>query len=181
MAKNDHAHAVRLVESIQKNIGTDAATALEERFPLSKSATLEKKYEWAKNSCTYLEEHYDTETIIKLRKDCRCNDGNSIAAKLSKYLHKAENIKAFVNAINQQETFAAMEYISDHQLLFCYPQCYCACIKRAAGGVSKTWCYCTLGNAESIFRQVFPGENVKVTLIESIKTGGERCVIKVEW
>jgi hypothetical protein len=46
--------------------------------------------------------------------------------------------------------------------------------------VSRTWCYCTLGNAEGIFKEVFKKE-IKVTLLESIKTGGDRCVIEVEW
>lgn len=48
------------------------------------------------------------------------------------------------------------------------------------GEVSRTWCYCTLGNAEGIFKEVFKKE-IKVTLLESIKTGGDRCVIEVEW
>lgn len=76
--------------------------------------------------------------------------------------------------------FASLEYISDNKILFCYPECYCACVKRVSGELSRAWCYCTLGNAEGIFREVFKKE-IKVTLFESIKTGGEKCVIEVEW
>lgn len=67
----------------------------------------------AKNTCSYLEEHFDTDTIIRIRKVCRCNDGKSIASKLLKYLNRANSIEEFVNTFNQNETFAFMEYVSD--------------------------------------------------------------------
>lgn len=180
MAKNDNAHSVRLVGSLDINVGHDTAKEFEEKYPLSKSANIEKKFEWAKNTCSYLEEHFDTETIIRIRKACRCNDGKSIADKLLKYLNRANSIEEFVNTFNQNETFASMEYVSDHRILFCYPECYCACVKRVPHELSKTWCYCTLGNAEGIFSKVF-GKHVKVTLLKSIKTGADKCVIEVEW
>jgi len=181
LTKNDNAHSVRLVESIRRNAGNDEANNFEEKLPLAKTAGLEKKFEWAKNACEYLEDHFDTETVISIRKECRCNDGKSIAKKILKYLSKANSIKQFVETFNAHETFAILEYISENKLLFCYPQCYCACIKRVPAEVSKTWCYCTLGNAEGIFREVFKRDDIRVTLLKSIKTGGEKCVIEVEW
>lgn len=181
MAKNDNAHSIRLIDSIRRNIGNDVGDEFEERYPLSKSANIEKKYEWAKDVCDYLDEHFDTETIMTLRKECRCNDGKSIANKILKYLNKADSIEQFVKDFNANESFAFLEYISDNKILFCYPECYCACIKRVPGEVSRSWCYCTLGNAEGIFREVFKREDIKVTLLESIKTGGDKCAIGVEW
>lgn len=180
MAKNDNAHAIRLVNSLSRNAGYETVKEFEEKYPLSKSATIEKKFEWAKNTCSYLEQNFDVDTIIKIRKECRCNDGKSIANKLLKYLNKTDSIESFVSAFNENETFAFLEYISDKKILFCYPECYCACVKRVPQELSRTWCYCTLGNAEEIFREVF-GKNVKVTLAESIKTGADKCVIEVEW
>lgn len=95
-------------------------------------------------------------------------------------MNKADNIKEFVCLFNEKETFACLEYISDNKIQFCYPECYCACVKRVPQELSKTWCYCTLGNAEGIFSNVFKTD-VKVTLLESIKTGADKCVIEVEW
>ncbi|MBR2401389.1 MAG: hypothetical protein IKB01_01280 [Lachnospiraceae bacterium] len=181
MAKNDNAHAIRLIDSLRRNIGSDVGDEVEENYPLSKSANIEKKYEWAKNVCDYLDEHFDTETIMSLRKECRCNDGKSIANKILKYLNKADSIEQFVKEFNANGSFAFLEYISDNKILFCYPECYCACIKRVPGEVSRSWCYCTLGNAEGIFREVFKRDDIKVTLLESIKTGGDKCAIEVEW
>lgn len=180
MTKNDNAHSIRLVESLSKNVSYNVAKDFEGKYPLSKSANIEKKYEWAKAACDYLEEKFSTDDIIKIRKECRCNDGKSIANKIVKYLNRAESIEAFVTLFNQNETFASLTYISDQKMLFCYPECYCACVKRVPQELSKTWCYCTLGNAEGIFREVFK-KDVKVTLHESIKTGTDRCVIEVEW
>lgn len=180
MAKNDNAHSIRMIESLRKNVGMKVAEKFEETYILSKSANIDKKYEWAKKVCSYLEENYDMSTIINIRKECRCNDGKSIANKLLKYLNKATDIEEFVRLFNQSETFAYLEYISDHKILFCYPQCYCACVKRVPQKLSKSWCYCTLGNAEGIFRSVFK-KDVKVSLRESIKSGSDKCVIEVEW
>lgn len=180
MAKNDNAHSVRLVDSLRKLAGNNEAECFEEKYPLTKSANIEKKYEWAKNACDYLEEHFDTETIKEIRKECRCNDGKSIAIKILKYWNKVNSVEQFVNDFNENETFAVLEYISDNKILFCYPECYCACIKRVPKEISKTWCYCTVGNAEGIFREVFK-KDVKVELLASIKTGGNKCVIEVEF
>ena len=177
---NDNAHSVRLIDSLTKNVGYETAKEFEEKYPLSKSANIEKKFQWAETACNYLEEHFDTDIIIQIRKECCCNDGKSIANKLLKYLKKTDSIEEFVGLFNQNETFAFLEYISDNNILFCYPECYCACVKRIPQKISKTWCYCTLGNAEGIFSKVFK-KDVKVTLLDSIKAGADKCVIKVEW
>lgn len=138
MAKNDNAHSVRLAESLERNIGYDTAGECVEKYPLSKSANIEKKYQWAKKICNYLEEQFDTDTIVQIRKECRCNDGKSIANKFLKYLNKADSIKEFVSLFNLNETFASLEYISDNKILFCYPECYCACVKRIPQELSRT-------------------------------------------
>lgn len=180
MPKNDNAHSLRLVESLKKNNCSELAEQLEKQYSLSKSASIEKKFEWAKQACTFLEDNLCEEEIITVRKSCICNDGASNAKKLLKYLNKSSGIKEFVENFNANETFASMEYIAENKLLFCYPECYCGCVKRIPEHLTKTWCYCTIGFAESMFGKVFQ-KNVKVTLTESIKTGGKRCAMIVEW
>lgn len=180
MPANDNAHSLRLLDSLRELDGEQAAQEAAERFPLSKSADIEKKFEWAKNICGYLEERYDLEKIVAIRKKCRCNDGKSIAKKLLKYRNQTKDLNAFVRLFNECENSASLEYVSEHTIRFCYPQCYCACVKRVPRKLPKTWCYCTLGNAEGIFQEVFQKE-VRVTLLESIKSGADRCVIEVTW
>lgn len=180
MARNDNPHAIRFIDSLKQEVGEEAAKEFDEKYTLSKSANIEKKFGWAKDVCTYLESHYDEETIVKIREKCRCNDGKAIANKILKYLNKAESIERFVEDFNQHESFAFLEYKTENNIVFCYPECYCACVKRVPKNLSKAWCYCTLGNAEEIFKRVF-GKEVRVSLLESIKTGANRCAIEVEW
>ena len=180
MAKNDNAHAIRFAESLRTYAGVSYAEKFAELYPLSKSADIDKKFMWAQDVCSFLEENFDEETIVKIRRNCRCNDGSSTAKKLLKYWKAADSTGQFVDSFNCKETFASLEYIAENKVRFCYPACYCACVKRVPEQLSKTWCYCTLGNAEEIFRTVF-GENVKVSLLETIKLGAERCVMEVEW
>lgn len=180
MPKNDNAHALRLAESLKKNNCPELAEQLANQYPLSKSASIEKKFDWAEHACSFLEENLKEEEIITVRKYCICNDGASNAKKLLKYLNKTSNTKEFIEEFNRNETFASMEYISENKLLFCYPECYCGCVKRIPENLTKTWCYCTIGFAESMFGKVFQTD-VKVTLKESIKTGADRCAMIVEW
>ena len=88
MPKNDNANSLRLVESLKNNNGPALAEQLETQYPLSKSASIEKKFEWAQHACEFLEKHLTEEEIIKVRKECICNDGKSNAKKMLKYLKK---------------------------------------------------------------------------------------------
>ncbi len=180
MPKNDNAHALRMVSGIEKHAGTDAARQFADQHPLSKSASIEKKHQWAQEACAYLTAHFDENTIRAIRRECRCNDGRAIAEKLLKYLRRNASLQDFVADFNRSETFASLEYVGEKCLLFCYSSCYCACVKRVPGELPRAWCECTLGNAEGIFRAVF-GDSVQVALLESIKTGGTRCAIQVAW
>jgi len=178
MPKNDNAQSIRLVDSLRKNCGDVAAEELAQRYPLSKSADFEKKFKWAEGVCSYLDSNFSEDEILKIRSECRCNDGKSIADKLLKYLKGSGSIEEFVDNFNRSETFAQLVYINDKKIYFCYPECYCPCVKRVPKALSKTWCLCTLGNAAGIFQRVF-GYEVSVNLLESIKSGGSRCVIEV--
>lgn len=50
---NDNSHTIRMVESIKAVIGDKEANEFEEKYPLSKSANLNRKFEWAKEACEY--------------------------------------------------------------------------------------------------------------------------------
>ncbi len=180
MPKNDNAHSLRLIQSLRENVGEEAAREFEVKYPLSKSADVGKKFAWAEAVCGALEERFDEMTIRRVRMDCRCNDGKAIAEKLRTYLNRADTLQDFVEDFNAHETFASLAYISENELHFCYPECYCACVKRVPGTLYRTWCLCTLGNARGIFRELFQKE-VEVELLESIKSGGEKCEIRVNW
>lgn len=180
MAKNDNAHSIRMVESIKSVIGNIDAKEFEEKYPLSKSADLNKKFDWANEVCEYLEKKYDKDTNMRIREKCICNDGKSTATKMLKYFNQTSCISEFVDSFNGNETFASLEYINENKIMFCYHECYCGCVKRVEEQLPEVWCYCTLGYAKSVFSKVF-SKDVKVELIESIKMGGQRCAVSIEW
>lgn len=180
MPKNDNAHSIRMVESIKTVIGNNEANEFEENYPLSKSANVNQKYEWAKETCEFLEKKYDRDTNMSIREKCICNDGKSTAFKMLKYLNQTISISEFVDIFNANENFASLEYIDNNKIMFCYPECYCGCVKRVNEQLSEIWCYCTLGYTKSLFSKVFSKE-VNVQLVESIKTGGQRCAVSIEW
>jgi hypothetical protein len=180
MPKNDNAHSIRMVESLKTVIGDKEANEFGEKYPLSKSANANKKFEWAKEACKFLEKKYDKDTNMRIREKCICNDGKSTAVKMLKYLKQTNSISEFVDSFNDNENFASLEYINNNKIMFCYPECYCGCIKRVNEQLPEVWCYCTLGYAKSVFAEVFSKE-VKVELVESIKMGDQRCAVNIEW
>jgi len=176
MAKNDNAHAVRFYHSLAQ-LDEGAAVEFAGQHPLSKSAGYEKKFAWAQEQCAFLEERFSPEDIGDIRARCHCEDGKAIAARMRGYLNKAGDLQGMAELHNQKETYGRLEAVEDGLLLI-YPQCYCSCVKRVDAPISKTWCLCTLGHARELFSAVFD-KPVQVQLLESVKTGGERCVIKV--
>lgn len=59
---------LELVDSLERHIGYNTVREFEVNYPLSKSADIKKKYLWANTICSYLEEHFNTDTIICIRK-----------------------------------------------------------------------------------------------------------------
>ena len=47
MAKNDNPHALRFISSMEKHNLGEEAIKFSQEHPLSKSANIEKKFEWA--------------------------------------------------------------------------------------------------------------------------------------
>ena len=63
MAKNDNPHALRLLQSMEKQNMADEANKFAKEHPLSKSANIEKKFEWAQKACEFLNESFDDDTV----------------------------------------------------------------------------------------------------------------------
>ncbi len=176
MAKNDNAHARRFYESLAL-LDRDAAVEFAEKHPLSKSATMEKKFAWAKAQCGFLEGRFSLEDIGDIRARCHCEAGAALAARMRGYLAQAADLAAFARLFNEKEKYVSLE-ATEGGLLVIYPVCYCSCIKRVEEHISRTWCLCTLGHVRGLFGQVL-GREPRVELLETIKSGGQRCVVKV--
>ncbi len=176
MPKNDNAHAQRFYASLSQ-LDQEAAIQFAGEHALSKSADFQKKFRWAREQCAFLEKRFSEDEITLIRGRCHCEAGKSLAERMRGYWSSSKNMEEFASLHNQKESYAQLEAVEDGLLLI-YPQCYCACVKRVAEPISRTWCLCTLGYAKDLFSQVF-GKDVEAQLLESVKTGGQRCVVKV--
>ena len=176
MAKNDNSHALKFFHSLSELDG-GAAEEFAREHPLSKSADYKKKFAWAKAQCEFLEERFSPEEIGKVRARCHCEAGAAMAKRMRGYLEKSEGLSEFARIFNEREKYVTLE-AADGGLLFVYPECYCACVKRTPEPISRTWCLCTLGHIRGLMSQVL-GREPQVELLETIKSGGERCIVKV--
>ncbi|MDF2684899.1 MAG: hypothetical protein K0S55_80 [Clostridia bacterium] len=175
--------AQHLYDSIHKNIGQQAADDFACCFPLSKSADFEKKFKWAEKVCRMLEEKYDDETIKTIRIACSCSPSQGRMDEVKQLYTAAGSLNEFAESYNK--TISGSKIWSEGEaLFFSYPTCYCSCVKRMDKQLSKTWCYCTLGYTKKMFDYVLNCDcnaftECDVELIESIKMGDSRCVMKI--
>ena len=177
MPKSDNKHAISLYNSLDKHIGHVAAEDFLEKLPLSKSADYVKKSKWASDVCVYLEEWFAEDEISKIRMECSCRPGDK-AEKVKKLYHTSADYDEFCERFNKE--YAPENNLSHDgkALYFSYPTCYCSYVKRGTGNITNSWCFCTLGYAEKLFSHALSRE-VKVELLESVKTGGEKCLMKI--
>ena len=55
MPKNNHPQALRFLAGMEKHGNQEAGSIFSEEHPLSKSANGNKKFQWAKSLCAFLE------------------------------------------------------------------------------------------------------------------------------
>ena len=177
MPKTDNPHALRLYNSLQKHVNEQTAERIAHQIPLSKSADIEKKFRWAEGVIASLEEEFDEDTVRKVRMDCACGPEMGKIGRLQKLYQAAADMDDFVAKANAKQQGFVFEH-ANGVLYLVYPECYCSCVKQVDKPIAKAWCYCTLGYTKRMFEYVL-GCEVEVELMESVKTGGKVCRIKV--
>ncbi|MEN6312871.1 MAG: DUF6144 family protein [Clostridiaceae bacterium] len=176
MPEKNNPYAQRLYDSLIKHVGIQSAERIK-NLSLSQTASDKKKFEWAEDICTTLEKEFDKNTIKSIRMDCACGPSIGHMEEMKKLYNSTESLVEFAKHINEASMGAA-SWCEGQELFFSYPTCYCSCVKRIDKPLSKTWCYCTLGYTKRMFDYVL-GYDTDVELIESIKTGGSSCIIKI--
>lgn len=178
MAQSTNAQAIRLCDSIEKNVGKADAEDFATKFPLSKFANFQRKFIWANDICKYLEDKYSPQEIKKIRIDCSCNPSKKEMENTRWLYTEATDLDEFVENYNREYAGQHSIWYEGGELFFSYPACYCSCVKRVSETLPETWCLCTLGYTKKLFDYVFECDTA-VELIESIKMGGNRCVVKI--
>lgn len=178
MAKNDNPQVIRFLESMKANGEEEKGEIFVAAHPLSKSATFDKKFEWAKEMCQFMESNFDEDTIKTIRMNCACGPESGKGAKIKAIYEKEKDPYAFVEKANKLKLGFTLEY-DGNSFYLVYPACYCSCVKRVDESLPRTWCYCTLGYTKRMFENIFEKE-VCVELISSIKQGDAKCRIKID-
>lgn len=173
-----NAQGIKLQNAIEKQLGRAAAGAFAEKFPLSESAGDVRKLQWAKDVCDYLDGTYTPDEVRNIRFACSCAPPEGKIAKIKRLYENAKDLYAFTEAFEREYQGANLLWHEGETLYFGYPTCYCSCVKRVKDTLPKTWCLCTLGYTKKLFDAVL-GCDTEVEMIESVKTGGNRCVMKI--
>ena len=178
MAKMTGKQGLKICDALRAEFGDAAADDFAAKLPLSDSADYARKFEWAKGVCNYFDANFTPDETKRLRMACSCTppEGKMRAAR-SMYEASASP-EEFCSAFNR-------EYAPDNSVrfeggayYFSYPRCFCSCVARADGTLPAAWCLCSLGYVKKLFDHAFECDN-EVELIESVKTGGTRCVMKI--
>jgi len=177
MAKPENPQANRLYESLLQHISEEAAERIANVMPLPKVPTAQKSFAWAESVCAGLAKSFDLETVKKVRMDCACGPGAGKIEKLRRLYKSAVGLADFAEKANALQGGYTILH-EDGALTLEYPECYCACVKKVDKPISAAWCYCTLGYTKRMFAGVL-GREVGVELLESVKTGGTCCRIKI--
>lgn len=97
-------HAQRLDSALRTHVGNDFADALLRGHPLSVSATPERKFRWAICVCGALSS-LPPETAHAIRRDCRCNDGRTMANQIAACIRKAGGLAGGCRLFTQTNPF----------------------------------------------------------------------------
>ena len=101
MPKNDNPQVRRFLASMEKHGQQEAVSQFCEGNPLSKSANGNKKFQWAKSLCAFLENHYDDESVKAIRMDCACGPKYGYGgSKLKAVYEKSRDPYDFVEKAN---------------------------------------------------------------------------------
>ncbi len=174
MSEPVHPQARRLYDSLRRHGGEEAAALVP---PLAKTPAPNKAFAWAEAACAALEARFSPEEIQKIRKDCACGPAQGRMDAMRRLWERSADLDDFTARFNASKQGAEM-WTEGGDLYFAYPACYCSCVNKVDAPLPRTWCLCTLGYTERMFSYAFD-RPMRAELLESVKTGGRRCVLRV--
>lgn len=173
----ENTQAKRLFDSLLNHIDEKTAYDIACGIKLSKSPSDKKKLEWAEHICNRLDNSFEKEKVKQIRMGCCCKPSLAKMKELKKVYTESVNLIDFAEKLNSLNLGASF-WCDNNALFICYPVCYCSFVKNIDKRLPISWCYCTLGHAKYMYEYVFDCE-AEAELLESIKSGGTRCVIKI--
>lgn len=170
----------RLKKSLTKHISKKDAEEFLALIPLAVNAGADQRGLWVENMCRALEDHFDKEEIIEIRKDCYCDENGRLqeAAKSLREVYESVgcDLENMVAVLNESGAGWYMEGKVLYTKMFV---CECPMLEQGRIHQSLTWCHCTAGYSKALFEQIFE-RPVEVEVLQSIKQGFDYCLMRVE-
>lgn len=127
---------------------------------------------WIKELLRNLDEHVDESTKEKILRACgeKCPFTHLSDERLMEIKASSKTDTDFLNNLCSQWRMVNEE----GQFYVVFDQCYCPMVSEDIQGVSKTLCYCTLGNLKHKFSTGLDQE-FEIEMLRSILAGDTEC------
>ena len=100
------------------------------------------------------------------------------AVRIAKKLYaKSDNIKEFLNLLNEADIGGKNLHISDGKIISVYKKCYCN-IPKKVDNLNKNYCECSAGWYMRLFSEVFE-KKVNVEIVDTIVNGASECTFEI--
>ena len=131
---------------------------------------------WVLNTMKRMEDHFDRDTLKKIRMNCQCGYGMDERLELLEGLIESSgSLEEFAG--HDRAKAAGMSY-SDGSIMLQFSYCPCPMLEGVDKLVTDTWCQCTTGYSKVLFEKAF-GCEADVELIKSVKMGDEICLMRI--
>lgn len=183
MSTIPNAHIARLHASLHKHVDQGAADVIcEDLMELPASLSPKRAHSVAETICMRLNTRLDPSVSVQVRKDCACGPGHGHIEKLRRIWRQSDSLADFCARANEAKTgpeYWPEEDGSNERFYFAYSRCFCSFVNKVDKPLARNWCDCTLGFTERLYTGVF-ARPVQATILEAVKQGGSRCVIRVD-
>ncbi len=132
---------------------------------------------WVENLMASMDAHLDEQARVQLMEACGRACARTGPARVAKECQG--NLEQWLTILAKWH--GGEEYVrrdGDAVEVLC-AECLCALVKDGPARLPDTYCTCSLGWMKETFEAVL-GRSVDVTLVESIKRGGQRCQFLVQ-
>lgn len=142
----------------------------------AEAAISEDNPAWVKATMERLEQQFDQDTVVQIRRNCQCGYGmDEKLALLNELLVISTSLEEFGN---HEKANAAGLFCDKGELYLQFPFCPCPMLEGVDRLESDTWCQCTTGYSKVLFEKAFLCQ-VEVELLKSIKMGDDKCLMKI--
>lgn len=168
---------LRLYNALCECAGEQVAREIALKDVLKKYPSDARKAAWAEDVCADMEARLDADTVTRARMMCHCQPPLNKFAAVKRAYERSHSLEEYVRLMDEANESAGF-WIEDGEVYMSYPRCYCSFVNKSQKPLPKSWCLCSLGYVKALHDHIFDAD-VKVELLESVITGGDKCVMKI--